>query len=87
MMTIGQCKLCLYYRETHAPMGDREFSIGLCQRFPPVVVVVRGAAPLPLEEAAARAPEPAEGYKWESVWPTVVGELGCGEFKAKEGVH
>lgn len=87
MMTIGQCKDCLYFRETHAPSEERNFSIGLCQRFPPAVVVVRGAEPLPATEAAERAPEPAEGYKWESVWPTVVGELGCGEFTAKVGGH
>lgn len=87
MMTIGQCKLCLYFRETHAPTEEREFAIGLCQRFPPVVAVIRGAEPLPAEEAAARAAEPAEGYKLETVWPTVLGEVGCGEFKPRNGGH
>lgn len=86
-MTIGNCKDCLYFRQTHESIPERPFSIGLCQRFPPVVVIVRGAEPLPAAEAADRAMEPAQGYKWESVFPTVMGEIGCGEFKAREGDH
>lgn len=81
-MTLGHCRDCLYFRVGADPTPERPYAIGGCMRYPPVPVCVRPARVLePGEDPAA----PAEGYKWESVWPTVIGELGCGEFRAREG--
>ena len=81
MITMGQCQDCVWFRVGAEATEDRPFVVGTCMRYPPVPVCVRpGIPPDPDMDPML----PAEGYKWESVWPTVVGVLGCGEFKAKE---
>lgn len=84
MMTLGQCKECVYFRLGAPATEERPFEVGSCMRFPPVPVCVRPGVP---PEPGSDVMLPAVGYKWESVWPTVLGEMGCGEFKARGGEH
>ena len=82
MMSLGHCKDCVYFRVGSEATEERPFSIGTCMRHPPQVLMIRMATPLTPEELPDTL---ATGYRYETVWPTVVGELGCGEFMAKEG--
>lgn len=83
-MTMGQCKECVFFRVGSESTETRPFAIGTCMRHPPQVLLVRMATPLAPEEP----PEtPAIGYRYETVWPTVVSELGCGEFQPRGGSH
>ena len=83
-MVFGQCKHCVFFRISVEATELRPFDIGTCHLVPPTVLMIRMARVLGPEEG----PEtPAEGYRYETIWPTTVGELGCGQFMAKEGDH
>jgi hypothetical protein len=84
MMSLGQCKHCVFFRVSVEATELRPFAIGTCHYEPPKVLLIRMARTLTPEEP----PEtPADGYRYETVWPTTAGELGCGRFMAKDGDH
>lgn len=72
------CDHCRHYMPVLPATGEGP-SRGLCRRFPPVPVTSSMQEPPTMER-----PLPPVTFQWQSLWPSVVGDMLCGEFTMKE---
>lgn len=72
------CDHCAHYALV-IPEAEGTPSRGLCRRFPPTPVAMTMQVPPTPEE-----PLPPTTFQWQSLFPSVQGDMLCGEFRVKE---